>query len=139
MNSEIDECVKILKAKGTIIYPTDTVWGIGCDATQEEAVEKIYELKKRPAEKSFVVLVNGIDMLDRYLRNIPSVALELIEMSDKPQDLKPRTKAFALRIIRMYSKLPKNDTIGAHHNGVETAVAFDVTHQDRVIELRLQD
>ena len=84
MNEDIDNCIKVLKAKGTIIYPTDTIWGLGCEATFEEAVEKVYEIKKRPADKSFIVLVNGLDMLDRYLRNIPAVALELIEMSDKP-------------------------------------------------------
>lgn len=73
-----------LNTKGIILYPTDTVWGLGCDATSEEAVAKIYEIKKREETKSLVVLVSSIEMLECYVKTIPTKALELIMNSKNP-------------------------------------------------------
>jgi L-threonylcarbamoyladenylate synthase len=81
---DIDNAMKALREGGVILYPTDTVWGLGCDATNESAVAKIFEIKKRIDSKSLIVLVNGITMLERYVRSIPHVASELIDVSDKP-------------------------------------------------------
>ena len=76
MNCEIDikHAVECLRKGGVILYPTDTVWGIGCDATNEEAVRRIYEIKKRQDAKSMLCLVDKADRIQRYFRNIPDVA-----------------------------------------------------------------
>lgn len=74
----------ILFKGGIILYPTDTIWGIGCDATNETAVQKIYEIKQRTDSKSMLVLLDSINKLSGYIREIPGPAIELIEVSDKP-------------------------------------------------------
>lgn len=81
---DIKEAVSVLKKGGIILYPTDTVWGIGCDATNTEAVAKIYALKRRAESKSMLVLVDGEGMLDRTVRDIPEVAWQLIEAAVDP-------------------------------------------------------
>ncbi len=81
---DIKEAVAVLKRGGVILYPTDTVWGIGCDATNPEAVKKIYELKRRAESKSMLVLVDGEAMLDRTVRDIPEVAWQLIDAAVDP-------------------------------------------------------
>ena len=80
----VEEAVKILQTGGVILYPTDTVWGLGCDATNAKAVEKILKIKKREEGKSMIVLVDSIDMVYRYVESVPEIAPELIEVSDKP-------------------------------------------------------
>ena len=74
----------ILNSAGTILYPTDTIWGIGCDATRQESVRKVYHIKQRADSKSMLVLVNGINMLREYLKNIPPGTMEIIEKAIKP-------------------------------------------------------
>lgn len=81
---DIKAAVATLKKGGVILYPTDTVWGIGCDATNPEAVKRIYELKHRADSKSMLVLVDGEGMLDRTVRDIPDVAWQLIEAAVEP-------------------------------------------------------
>ncbi|MBD5279184.1 MAG: threonylcarbamoyl-AMP synthase [Bacteroides sp.] len=81
---DIKEAVAVLKKGGVILYPTDTVWGLGCDATNPEAVKKIYELKRREESKSMLVLVDGEAMLDRTVEDIPEVAWQLIEAAIDP-------------------------------------------------------
>lgn len=76
-----------LKEGKMILYPTDTVWGIGCDATSEEAVKRVFELKKRQDSKSLVILVSDMDMLSRYVRDIPPMAEQLIEVNDVPMTI----------------------------------------------------
>ncbi|MCF0174088.1 MAG: threonylcarbamoyl-AMP synthase [Bacteroidales bacterium] len=76
-----------LKAGGLILYPTDTIWGIGCDATSAEAVAKVYALKKREDSKSLVILVSDADMLARYVKAIPDVAQMLMEVNDAPMTI----------------------------------------------------
>ena len=83
-HNEINDCLNVLKSGGVILYPTDTVWGIGCDATNASAVEKIFKIKNRPESKSLITLVNDDRMLMRYVRDVPEVAWELIETSEKP-------------------------------------------------------
>lgn len=81
---DIKNCLTALKNGGTILYPTDTIWGIGCDATRADAVQKIFNIKARDENRSLIVLVNGPDMLERYVREIPSTAIELMNVSDEP-------------------------------------------------------
>jgi len=84
MNNDIQDALKTLKAGGTILYPTDTVWGLGCDATNAEAVAKIFELKKRNEGVPLLILVDSLVMLDRFVQDAPEVAFDLLEMAEKP-------------------------------------------------------
>lgn len=81
------EAVKVLKSGGIILYPTDTVWGLGCDATNPEAVKKIYELKRRSEAKSLVMLAADLDMVCRYVKVIPEMAVQLVEVNDAPMTI----------------------------------------------------
>lgn len=78
------EIFETLKNGGTILYPTDTIWGIGCDATNEVAIDKIYKMKQRSDSKSMLILVDSMEMLSRYVKEIPELADQLIEYSEKP-------------------------------------------------------
>lgn len=84
MKNEIKKAVEILKNGGIILYPTDTIWGIGCDATNAAAVEKIYKLKQRSDSKTMLVLVDNADRISRYVKQIPNIASDLIELSTTP-------------------------------------------------------
>jgi L-threonylcarbamoyladenylate synthase len=84
MQKAIDQCVEVLRAGGIILYPTDTVWGIGCDATNEEAVQKIYKLKRSEDKHSMLCLCRDADMIVRYVNRAPGIAFEVMELSDKP-------------------------------------------------------
>lgn len=81
---DIKEAVRVMRAGGIILYPTDTIWGLGCDATNEEAVKKIYALKQRPDSKSMLVLTDHEAKLDRIVDEVPEVAYNLIEVAEKP-------------------------------------------------------
>jgi L-threonylcarbamoyladenylate synthase len=83
-DDDIKEALDSLREGGIIIYPTDTIWGIGCDATNAVAVEKIFKIKSRNENKSLLVLVDGENMLDRYVKDIPEIAFELADVSDTP-------------------------------------------------------
>ena len=87
LKQEIDAAVKVLKEGGVILYPTDTVWGIGCDASDKEAVERVFEIKQRSDAKSLITLVADADMIGRYVKVIPQMAIELIEVNDKPMTI----------------------------------------------------
>ena len=84
---EVKAAVETLKAGGVILYPTDTIWGIGCDATDEEAVERVFEIKQRSDSKSLITLVADADMLGKYVKVIPEVAINLLEVNDKPMTI----------------------------------------------------
>ena len=84
MVEEIRKACEVLQAGGLILYPTDTIWGIGCDATNEEAVRKVYELKKRMDNKAVLVLTDSTAKLNMYVSDIPDIAWDLIEVADKP-------------------------------------------------------
>jgi L-threonylcarbamoyladenylate synthase len=84
INSEVKKAVEIISAGGILLYPTDTIWGIGCDATNARAVQRIYEIKQRSDSKSMLVLVPGVEMLRSYVESIPDKALELIFNTTRP-------------------------------------------------------
>jgi L-threonylcarbamoyladenylate synthase len=84
MVDDIRQAVKILSEGGIILYPTDTIWGIGCDATNAIAVEKIYKLKQRKDSKAMIILLDSENRLQQYVQEIPEIAWQLIEVSNKP-------------------------------------------------------
>ncbi len=81
------EAVQTLRDGGIILYPTDTVWGLGCDATNPSAVRKIFEIKRRDDSKSLVLLASDLDMVAKYVRQVPSIAVDLVEVNDAPMTL----------------------------------------------------
>lgn len=84
MNEEIKKACQVMREGGVILYPTDTIWGIGCDATNEEAVRRVYEIKRRADSKAMLVLVESAVKVDFYVQDVPEVAWDLIELADKP-------------------------------------------------------
>lgn len=84
LQDEIKNAVEVLRKGGVILYPTDTVWGIGCDATNAEAVKRVYEIKKRADSKALICLVDSESRLCRYVRNVADVTWDMIELSTKP-------------------------------------------------------
>ena len=83
----LQEAVEILRKGGVILYPTDTVWGIGCDATNEAAVARVFEIKRRSEAKSLVLLASDLDMVAKYVKQIPSIAIDLVEVNDAPMTI----------------------------------------------------
>ena len=83
----ISETLEVLKKGGVILYPTDTVWGLGCDATNPEAVAKIYEIKHRSDSKALVLLASDMDMICRFVKEIPDIAVQLVEVNDRPMTI----------------------------------------------------
>ena len=81
------EALSVLRKGGVILYPTDTVWGIGCDATNPEAVARVYEIKRRADSKSLVLLASDLDMVAKYVQEIPSIAIDLVEVNDAPMTI----------------------------------------------------
>jgi len=84
MTQEINKAISVLENGGLIIYPTDTVWGIGCDATNQNAVEKVYQLKQRNDSKALICLVANDAMLERHVAQVPDVAYDIMDLSIKP-------------------------------------------------------
>ena len=84
MDADITQCLKALSDGGLILYPTDTVWGIGCDATNAEAVKRVYRLKQRDDSKALIVLLDSAEHLDHYVVDVPMIARELIDVAVKP-------------------------------------------------------
>ncbi|MCY1225400.1 Threonylcarbamoyl-AMP synthase [compost metagenome] len=87
MNEEVHKAYEVIKEGGIILYPTETVWGIGCDATNPEAVAKIYALKQREETKSMIVLMNGEKMIYNVFKDIPEVAWQILDLAEKPTTL----------------------------------------------------
>ena len=84
IQEEVKKACEVLSKGGIILYPTDTVWGIGCDATNPESVKRVYEIKKREDSKSLLVLVDNPVKIDFYVDNAPEIAFDLIEVAEKP-------------------------------------------------------
>lgn len=84
---DIRQAIEVMRKGGVILYPTDTIWGIGCDATNEEAVRRVYQIKQRDDSKALICLVDSDARLQRYVRNVPDVAWQLIDCIDKPTTL----------------------------------------------------
>ena len=87
MQDDIVNAAGILKSGGIILYPTDTIWGIGCDATNNIAVQRIYQLKNREDNKSMLILLDSEDKLSYYVRHVPEIAYQLLNASDTPLTL----------------------------------------------------
>ncbi|WP_319272097.1 L-threonylcarbamoyladenylate synthase [uncultured Draconibacterium sp.] len=100
MHDDLKKAVEVLKNGGVILYPTDTIWGIGCDATNAEAVKRIYDIKKREDSKSMLVLMENPALLDRYVDEVPEVAWDLVEISTTPLTvIYPGAKNLAANLI----------------------------------------
>jgi L-threonylcarbamoyladenylate synthase len=84
IKEEVLKCLEVLKSGGTILYPTDTIWGIGCDATNEAAVKKVFDIKQREESKSMIVLLDAPEKLNKYVKDVPAAAWDLVEYSEKP-------------------------------------------------------
>ena len=91
VEDDIKKAVECMRKGGVILYPTDTVWGIGCDATNAEAVKRVYEIKQREDSKALICLVDSDARMQRYFRNVPDVAWQLIDSLKEATDAKPTT------------------------------------------------
>jgi len=100
MQDDIKKALEVLRNGGVILYPTDTIWGIGCDATNEAAVKRVYEIKKRADSKSMLVLMENVNLLERYMKEVPEIAYSLIELNDKPMTIiYPDAKNLATNLL----------------------------------------
>jgi len=99
-HDDLAKAVEVLRAGGIILYPTDTVWGIGCDATNANAVKRIYEIKQREDSKSMLILMENANLLNSYITEVPEVAWDLIEVSESPLTIiYPAAKNLAPNLI----------------------------------------
>lgn len=100
MQNDIIKALEVLKNGGVILYPTDTIWGLGCDATNEKAVSRIFEIKKRADQKSMLILLDNENKIPSYIKEMPEIAWDLIEFSDKPLTIiYPGAKNLAKNLI----------------------------------------
>jgi L-threonylcarbamoyladenylate synthase len=100
MQPDIDKAIDVLKAGGTIIYPSDTIWGIGCDATNFKAAQKIYNIKGRKNKSSFIVLVDSEEKIGKYVSNLPDITMDLVNSLDFPTTIiYPDAKNLAKNVI----------------------------------------
>lgn len=107
IEEQVTQALEVLRRGGIILYPTDTVWGIGCDATSAEAVEKIYRLKRSADKKSMLVLLDHPDKVSLYIQKVPDVAWQLFEVADKPLTLiLPEARGVAENLV------PETGTLG---------------------------
>lgn len=107
MDEDIKSCIEVLNRGGLILYPTDTIWGIGCDATCEEAVKKVYALKKRDDNKALIVLLDSAEHLDHYVIDVPEMARELLDVA-----VKPLTIIYDGAFNVAHNLLGENDSLG---------------------------
>ncbi|AMR31749.1 translation factor Sua5 [Mucilaginibacter sp. PAMC 26640] len=87
LKDEVNKALKVIQEGGIILYPTDTIWGIGCDATNTEAVKKIFALKQREESKSMIILIDTDNKLQSYITEVPEIAYQLIEYAENPLTL----------------------------------------------------
>ncbi len=107
LEEEVARALAVLKSGGIILYPTDTVWGIGCEATNEAAVAKVYALKKREDRKGMLILTDRIDNVSKYAQKVPEIAWQLLEVADKPLTLiLPQARGVAPNLV------PEEGSIG---------------------------
>ncbi len=100
MNDDIEKALEVLKKGGVILYPTDTIWGLGCDATNEQAVDRIYKIKQRDDSKSMLILLEDVGRLASYINDVPSVAYDLIDANDQPMTIiYPQAKNLAKNLL----------------------------------------
>ena len=164
MNDDIKAALEVLQKGGVILYPTDTIWGIGCDACNEEAVRRVYAIKNRVDSKSMLVLMENAALLERYVEEVPEIAYDLIELSEKPMTIiydgarglaknliaedgsigiRITTEAFSSELIRRF-KRPIVST-SANISGKPSPACFDEIDQeiidavDYVVKYRQND
>ncbi len=100
IEQEINQCIKVLKSGGTFLYPTDTIWGIGCDATSSTAVAKIYRMKQRFERKSLIILLDEAEKLNDYVFSVPEIAWDLLKNVDTPLTIVyPAAKNLAENVV----------------------------------------
>ncbi|MBN2613556.1 MAG: threonylcarbamoyl-AMP synthase [Bacteroidales bacterium] len=149
MKTDIENAIKVLKTGGTILYPTDTVWGIGCDATHAGAVKCIYNLKQRHDALAMLILIDHPGRLQQYVSQVPEIAWQLVEVADKPLTIiYPSAKnlaenllaedgsvgirivkdAFCMELIRRFNK-PLVST-SANFSGETAPAIFDEIHPE---------
>ena len=119
MFEEIEKAANVIRQGGIILYPTDTIWGLGCDPKNEAAVEKIIELKKRDENKSLIVLVNGEPLLNQYVSIIPEICYDLIDLAEGP-----------LTIV-----YPKGRGVSKHILAEDGSIAVRITNHDFCFKL----
>lgn len=96
----MQDIIEGLKKGGTVLYPTDTIWGLGCDATNEEACQKLLALKNRPEEKSFILLVDNFNMIERFIPDFHEICYDLAELAVKPLTIiYPNAKGLAPSVL----------------------------------------
>lgn len=164
MIDDIKAALEVLQKGGVILYPTDTIWGLGCDACNEEAVKRIYAIKNRIDSKSMLVLMENAALLERYVAEVPEIAYDLIELSEKPLTIiydgaknlaknliaedgsigiRLTTEAFSSDLIRRF-KRPVVST-SANISGKPSPACFDEIEQeiidavDYVVKYRQDD
>lgn len=119
----LGEALRVLREGGTILYPTDTVWGLGCDATNPDAVARIYEIKHRSDSKALVLLADSLDMVAKFVHEIPDAAIQLVEVNDVPMTIiypgayvgkkpAPGEKPVADRHFLAYNAVAEDGTVG---------------------------
>ncbi len=129
MKEAIQQALEVLRNGGVILYPTDTVWGIGCDATNPAAVARIYEIKHRSDSKSLVLLASDMDMICRYIKEVPEMAVQLVEVNDKPMTIiYPGAVAGPSPAAIPAAELPKPD---------RNALAFNAVAEDGTVGIRI--
>jgi len=149
MHDDIKAALEVLQKGGVILYPTDTIWGLGCDACNEEAVNRIYAIKNRIDSKSMLVLMENAALIDRYVDEVPEIAFDLIELTDKPLTIiydgaknlarnlvsddgsigiRITTEAFSSELIRRFKK-PIVST-SANISGKPSPACFDEISQE---------
>lgn len=140
---EINNAIAVLKNGGTLLYPTDTIWGIGCDALNSQAIEKVYEIKKRPAEKNFIIIIPEENLLMKYVKEVPEPVWDLIQYSERPltiiyqgainlpSNLISKDGSIAIRVVKngfAYELLRKYNkplvSTSANYSGEKTALHF---------------
>lgn len=107
IDEDIKNCIDVMNRGGLILYPTDTIWGIGCDATNAEAVAKVYALKRRADNKALLVLLDSAELLDHYVVDVPEMARELIDVA-----VKPLTIIYEGAFNLAHNLLGDNDSVG---------------------------
>ena len=127
--SDLEEAVRVLRAGGVIVYPTDTVWGIGCDATNEEAVRKVYALKRREDCKSMLVLLDAPGKLQGYVEEVPEIAWELLECSAPLQLPIQRGREYTEHIRPLTIIYPRGKNLAKNLIAEDGSVGIRITQE----------
>lgn len=143
MQEDLDKAVEVLQSGGTILYPTDTIWGLGCDATNAKAVSKLYKIKFRKESKTLIILAENVEMIKKYVQKVPEIAIEMIQTykgsltiiyknaRNLPKNLIPDDGTIAIRIpsnnfcLELLHKFGKPITsTSANFSGEPSPIAF---------------